>query len=63
MDTVEPPERDQRLRIVGRARLVVDEDAGDIERHGMPQARADQVQHQSSAGEAPPVVNTGPSMT
>ena len=43
---VEPAERDQRLRVGRGARLVVDEDAGDIERHGHAEPRADEMQHQ-----------------
>ena len=46
VEAVEPAERDERLRVGGGARLVVDEDAGDIERHRHAEACAHQMQHQ-----------------
>ena len=42
----EAAERDQRLRVGRGARLVVDEDARDIERHRHAEPRAHQMQHQ-----------------
>ena len=65
---LEAAERDQRLRIGRSTRLVVDEDAGDIERHRHAEARAHEMQHQvegrrgAAGGEHRPVddVAVGP---
>ena len=59
----EPAERDERLRVRPRMRLVVDEHARHIERHRRAEPARIRCSIRSNAGDAPPAVITRPSIT